>query len=177
MNTSFNIGLKLKIVTLPELCNILNTLRLSSNQAIKQFQVVFTNGCFDLVHRGHVEYLSKARDLGDLLVVGLNSDESVRRLKGSTRPISNQESRAMVLAAFAFVDYVVVFDEDTPLNLIQTIVPDILVKGGDYNRDTVVGADFVEAHGGRLEIIPLVPGESTTNLVMKMGELREVKGS
>lgn len=163
MNSSFNIGLRLKIVSLHDLMLILPALR----QSIKP-RVVFTNGCFDLVHRGHVDYLSKARDLGDLLIVGLNSDASVRRLKGEKRPISNQESRAMVLAAFAFVDYVVIFDEDTPLNLIKNIVPDILVKGGDYDRSTVVGADFVEAHGGRLELIPLVPGESTTNLVKKM---------
>ena len=130
--------------------------------------MVFTNGCFDLIHRGHVDYLSKARDLGDLLIVGLNSDDSVRRLKGEKRPISNQDSRAMVLAAFTFVDYVVVFDEDTPINLIRSLKPDILVKGGDYSHDNVVGADFVESYGGRLELIPLVPGESTTNLIKKI---------
>ncbi len=132
--------------------------------------IVFTNGCFDLVHRGHVEYLSKARDLGDMLIVGLNSDNSVRRLKGATRPVSNQNSRAMVLAAFSFVDYVILFDDDTPLNLIKTITPNILVKGADYNRQNVVGADFVESHGGRVELIELVPGESTTNLINKMNK-------
>lgn len=164
MNRSFNIGLNLKIVTLSDLTKILD-----GHRSIGHDKVVFTNGCFDLVHRGHVDYLSRARDLGDMLVVGLNSDASVRRLKGEKRPISNQLSRATVLAAFAFVDYVVIFDEDTPLNLIHAIKPDILVKGADYTRDTVVGADFVESYGGRVELIPLIPGESTTNLVNRMG--------
>ena len=163
MNSSFNIGLNLKIVTLSDLSKILLAQRSAGHN-----KVVFTNGCFDLVHRGHVDYLSRARDLGDLLVVGLNSDASVRRLKGEHRPISNQLSRATVLAAFAFVDYVVIFDEDTPINLIHAIKPTILVKGADYTRDTVVGADFVESYGGHVELIPLIPGESTTNLVNKM---------
>lgn len=163
MNSSFNIGLNLKIVTLSDLSKILLAQRSAGHN-----KVVFTNGCFDLVHRGHVDYLSRARDLGDLLVVGLNSDASVRRLKGEHRPISNQLSRATVLAAFSFVDYVVIFDEDTPINLIHTIKPTILVKGADYTRDTVVGADFVESYGGHVELIPLIPGESTTNLVNKM---------
>lgn len=168
MNTKFNIGLKLKIVTLHDLKLILEGRRSQCRMDGTPLEVVFTNGCFDLVHRGHVDYLSKARDLGDMLIVGLNSDASVRRLKGNSRPISNQESRAMVMAAFAFVDYVVMFEEDTPLNLIKEIKPDILVKGGDYTHDNVVGADFVESYGGRLELIPLVPGESTTNLVKRM---------
>lgn len=168
MNSHFNSNLNLKIVSLHDLEILLNNQRQPNKQEKQQPKVVFTNGCFDLVHRGHVDYLSKARDLGDLLIVGLNSDDSVRRLKGEKRPISNQQSRAIVLAAFAFVDYVVIFDEDTPLNLIKSIKPDILVKGGDYNHDNVVGADFVESYGGRLELIPLVPGESTTNLVNKM---------
>lgn len=168
MNSHFNSNLNLKIVSLHDLEILLNNQRQPDKQEKQQPKVVFTNGCFDLVHRGHVDYLSKARDLGDLLIVGLNSDDSVRRLKGEKRPISNQQSRAIVLAAFAFVDYVVIFDEDTPLNLIKSIKPDILVKGGDYNHDNVVGADFVESYGGRLELIPLVPGESTTNLVNKM---------
>ncbi len=155
-----------KIVTLPQLAAQLTMLRNGNRPP----QVVFTNGCFDLIHQGHVEYLSKARDLGDLLVVGLNSDASVSRLKGPARPISHQESRAWVLAAFSFVDYVVLFEEDTPLRLIETLCPDVLVKGGDYDRSNVVGADFVEAHGGRLELIPLVPGQSTTNLVNRMKE-------
>lgn len=168
MNSSFNKGLQRKIVSLQEMINILVEKRSLWGSQGSTKKVVFTNGCFDLVHLGHVDYLSKARDLGDLLIVGLNSDDSIRRLKGEKRPISHQESRAMVLAAFSFVDYVVIFEEDTPLRLITELRPDILVKGGDYNHDNVVGADFVESYGGRLELIPLVPGESTTNLVQKM---------
>lgn len=161
MNTSFNTAIRLKIVALDELKSVLDARRPTS-------KVVFTNGCFDLIHRGHVDYLSKARDLGDMLIVGLNSDASVRRLKGEHRPVSNQQSRAMVMAAFAFVDYVVIFDDDTPARLIEAIKPDILVKGGDYNRSNIVGADFVESHGGKVTTIPLVEGESTTNLINRM---------
>ena len=135
-----------KILTLDELTERLGVMRQGQQKPV----VVFTNGCFDLVHRGHVDYLSRARDLGDLLVVGLNSDSSVRRLKGESRPVSNESSRAAVLAAMEF------------------ICPDILVKGGDYDRSNVVGADFVEAHGGRLELLSLVPGESTTRLVERI---------
>ena len=131
-------------------------------------KVVFTNGCFDLMHRGHVIYLAKARELGDKLVVGLNSDASVSRLKGPSRPIAKEESRAMVLAALGFVDRVVIFDDDTPAKLIELVKPDILVKGGDYTRDNIVGADFVESYGGTVTTIPLVEGESTTNLVNRM---------
>jgi len=158
---TFHESIDAKILTLKQLTDRIDKLRQSNSKPI----VVFTNGCFDLVHQGHVDYLSQARDLGDVLIVGLNSDESVRRLKGNDRPISNEKSRARVLAAFGFVDYVVVFDDDTPIKLIESIVPDILVKGGDYNRNNVVGADFVESHGGRLELLSLVPGESTTKLV------------
>ena len=158
---TFHESIDAKILTLKQLTDLIDKLRQSKSKPI----VVFTNGCFDLVHQGHVDYLSRARDLGDVLIVGLNSDESVRRLKGNDRPISNEKSRARVLAAFGFVDYVVVFDDDTPAKLIESIVPDILVKGGDYNRNNVVGADFVESHGGRLELLSLVPGESTTKLV------------
>ena len=161
---SFHDNIKNKIVTLSQLQERLAAMRKSNPRPV----VVFTNGCFDLVHRGHVDYLSRARDLGDVLVVGLNSDASVRRLKGDGRPVSNQESRSEVMAAFAFVDFVVLFDEDTPIKLIEAVLPDILVKGGDYSHDTVVGADFVEQHGGRLELLSLVPGESTTRLVERM---------
>lgn len=161
---NFHDSIDAKILSLRQLAERLALLRQHRPKPV----VVFTNGCFDLVHQGHVDYLSRARDLGDLLIVGLNSDASVRRLKGDSRPVSNETSRARVLASFAFVDYVVVFEDDTPLKLIESIVPDILVKGGDYNRENVVGADFVEQHGGRLELLSLVPGESTTRLVERI---------
>ena len=127
--------------------------------------VVFTNGCFDILHVGHVTYLQKAKDLGDILVVGLNSDDSVRRLKGESRPINNESDRREVLLALRSVDFVAVFEEDTPLDLIKAIKPDILVKGGDYTVDTIVGADFVIENGGKVEVIPLVEGKSTTSII------------
>jgi rfaE bifunctional protein nucleotidyltransferase chain/domain len=131
--------------------------------------LVFTNGVFDVLHRGHVEYLAAARALGDLLVVGLNTDASVRRLgKGAGRPVNPQDDRAYVLAGLAAVDFVVEFDEDTPRDLIAALLPDVLVKGGDYTRDTIVGADEVEAAGGRVEVIPLVPGRSTTSILQRV---------
>ena len=127
--------------------------------------VVFTNGVFDVLHRGHVEYLAMARALGDLLVVGLNADDSVRRLKGPTRPVNGEEDRAYVLAGLASVDYVTLFGEDTPRDLIAALLPDVLVKGGDYRRETIVGGDEVEAAGGRVVVAPLVPGRSTTSIL------------
>jgi rfaE bifunctional protein nucleotidyltransferase chain/domain len=132
-------------------------------------RVVFTNGVFDVLHRGHVDYLARARALGDLLVVGVNTDASVRRLgKGSDRPVNPQDDRAYVLAGLFSVDYVTLFDEDTPRELISALRPDVLVKGGDYTRDTIVGADEVEAAGGRVETIPLVPGRSTTSILQRV---------
>lgn len=131
-------------------------------------RVVFTNGCFDLVHRGHVDYLSRARDLGDLLILGLNSDSSVRRLKGPSRPIVDEKSRALLLAAFQFIDYVVLFEEDTPYELIKAAQPDILVKGGDYRPEDIVGYDIVKQRGGQVVTIDFVPGFSTTNIVEKL---------
>ena len=128
-------------------------------------KVVFTNGCFDLLHAGHVSYLQRARELGDLLVLGLNSDASVQRLKGPTRPLVQQDDRAQVMAALACIDYVVIFDEDTPLQLIEALRPDILVKGGDYTPETVVGRQQVENWGGRVELISFVEGRSTTQIV------------
>lgn len=130
-------------------------------------RVVFTNGVFDILHAGHVTYLEAARALGDVLVVGLNADASVRRLKGPTRPVNSQADRAQVLAALRCVDHVVIFHDDTPLRMIEELLPDVLVKGGDYTRDTVVGADVVEAHGGRVEIIPFLEGRSTTSIIAK----------
>lgn len=131
-------------------------------------RVVFTNGCFDILHRGHVEYLFAARELGDALVVGVNTDASVRRLKGEGRPVNREHDRAFVLAGLGCVDAVTLFDEDTPAELIAALVPDVLVKGGDYTADTVVGRDTVEAAGGRVVIIPLVPGHSTTHTLERM---------
>ncbi|MCS6790582.1 MAG: D-glycero-beta-D-manno-heptose 1-phosphate adenylyltransferase [Bacteroidia bacterium] len=132
-----------------------------------EHKIVFTNGCFDILHLGHVSYLEEAARLGDVLIVGLNSDESVRRLKGSQRPLLPQEARARILAALEFVDAVVIFEEDTPLRLIEKIAPDILVKGGDYTPDTVVGASFVQSLGGEVVILPLIEGYSTTQLLRK----------
>jgi D-beta-D-heptose 7-phosphate kinase/D-beta-D-heptose 1-phosphate adenosyltransferase len=130
--------------------------------------VVFTNGCFDLLHPGHVAYLQAARNLGDFLVVGLNSDHSLRRLKGENRPLINQEGRAQILDALRMVDAVVIFNEDTPAALIQELKPDILVKGGDYEEQEIVGAETVKQYGGRVEIIPLVEGFSTSRLIQKI---------
>jgi D-beta-D-heptose 7-phosphate kinase/D-beta-D-heptose 1-phosphate adenosyltransferase len=132
--------------------------------------IVFTNGCFDLLHVGHVKYLQAARQLGDLLVLGLNSDDSIRRLKGSGRPLIGQDERAHILAALNCIDYVVIFDEDTPLELITQLRPDILVKGGDYTAEGVVGRDLVESYGGRVELINFIDGKSTTNIINKILE-------
>jgi rfaE bifunctional protein nucleotidyltransferase chain/domain len=131
-------------------------------------RVVFTNGCFDLLHAGHVALLEAAADLADILVVGLNTDASVARLKGPSRPLTPQGERARVLAALRAVDYVVLFDEETPLRVIRVIEPDVLVKGGDYALDEIVGRDVVEARGGRVVRIPLVPGCSTTGLLARL---------
>lgn len=131
-------------------------------------KLVFTNGCFDILHRGHIEYLYQARNLGDALMVGVNTDNSVKRLKGEMRPINGEYDRMMLLASLYFVDYVVLFDEDTPLQLIKSVRPDILVKGGDYTRDTIVGADFVESTGGEVVVISFVDGYSTTKVINKM---------
>jgi D-beta-D-heptose 7-phosphate kinase / D-beta-D-heptose 1-phosphate adenosyltransferase len=128
-------------------------------------RIVFTNGCFDLLHVGHIHYLQHARALGERLIVGLNDDASVRRLKGEGRPVIPQDERARILAALTCVDYVTIFSESTPLALIQLLRPDILVKGGDYTPETVVGRDEVEAYGGMVHIAPYVPGVSTTALV------------
>jgi D-beta-D-heptose 7-phosphate kinase/D-beta-D-heptose 1-phosphate adenosyltransferase len=131
-------------------------------------KVAFTNGCFDLLHRGHVEYLQKARALADVLVVGVNTDASVQRLKGANRPITPQEDRAAVLAALECVDYVVFFDEDTPLNLIRALQPDVLAKGEDYQIHEIVGHDIVQAAGGRVERIPLTPSRSTSQIIARI---------
>jgi rfaE bifunctional protein nucleotidyltransferase chain/domain len=133
--------------------------------------VVFTNGCFDLLHAGHADLLARARALGDLLVVGLNSDASVARLKGQSRPVTPQDQRAYVLAALACVDYVSLFAEDTPLELIRAVKPDVLVKGGDWPVAAIVGGEEVAARGGRVVSLPLVPGLSTTAVIGRILEL------
>lgn len=130
-------------------------------------RVVFTNGCFDLLHPGHVRYLAAARRAGDLLVVAINSDRSVRRLKGPGRPVQHEDARAEVLAALAAVDLVVIFDEETPFEVIRVIEPDVLAKGADWKADAIVGADLVRARGGKVLRIALVPGQSTTRLVAR----------
>lgn len=135
-----------------------------------QYRIVFTNGCFDILHFGHVRYLEKARQLGDFLIVGLNSDASVRALKGPTRPVNQEGNRAGVLCGLACVDIVVIFTEETPLELIKLVKPNFLVKGDDYARADVVGGDFVESYGGKVELIPLVAGLSTTKTIEKMKE-------
>jgi glycerol-3-phosphate cytidylyltransferase len=132
--------------------------------------IVFTNGCFDILHSGHVFYLQKAKQQGDILILGLNSDASVRRLKGEKRPINNENDRAIVISELKSIDYVVIFEEDTPLEIISLIVPDILVKGGDYKKEDVVGKDIVENNGGEVVIIPFVDGKSTTNIINKINE-------
>lgn len=133
--------------------------------------LVFTNGVFDLLHRGHIDVLNQARREGAALIVGINSDASVRRLKGNERPIISAAERAYVVAALEAVDAVVVFPEDTPLELVQLLQPDVIVKGGDYSPDTIVGADVVRARHGRVVVIPIVPGHSTTSTIEKLRDL------
>ena len=131
-------------------------------------QIVFTNGCFDILHRGHIDYLAKAADYGDVLVVGLNTDDSVSRLKGPHRPIQDEKGRADVMAALEFVDLVVYFNEDTPYDLIKTVQPDVLVKGADYKAEDIVGYDVVMAKGGKVETLEFLPGYSTSAVEAKI---------
>ncbi len=131
-------------------------------------KIVFTNGVFDLLHIGHITYMAKAAELGDKLIIGLNSDSSVKRLKGNDRPVNNQNSRAALLAALFFVDAIVVFEEDTPINLITTLLPDILVKGADYAIENIVGAKEVLANGGEVKTIHFVEGYSSTSIIEKI---------
>ncbi len=137
----------------------------------RDHRLVFTNGCFDVLHRGHVEVLARARELGDRLIVGLNSDDSVRRLKGPGRPLQSEMDRAACLAGLQSVDAVVIFEEDTPAQLIEELQPDVLVKGGDYEPDQVVGRDTVEARGGRVVLIPYIAGFSTTELIQRAAQI------
>lgn len=144
-----------------------------ANRIVKEWnlsneKIVFTNGCFDLLHLGHIDYLSKAKDLGTKLIVGVNSSESVQKLKGPSRPIHSSQTRSTLLAAFEFVDLVIIFEEDTPIELIRLLKPKVLVKGGDYTLETIVGAEVVEEYGGHIEIIPFLSGYSSSSIVTKI---------
>ncbi len=134
-------------------------------------KIVFTNGCFDILHAGHIHSLEQAAAFGDYLIVGLNSDKSINRIKGPERPINKEQDRALLLASLMVVDAVVVFEQETPLDLIQTVIPDVLVKGGDYTLESIVGAEDVLQNGGKVEIIPLIPGVSTTSLADRISRL------
>ena len=151
-----------KIKTLPESVEIATTWKETGKK------IVWTNGCFDLLHYGHIVYLAKARELGDRLIVGLNSDLSVKRLKGANRPILDETTRAIKLASFAFIDLVVVFEEDTPLKCIEMISPSYLVKGGDYQIHEIIGSTFVQKNGGKVVTIPFEKGHSSSDIIRKI---------
>lgn len=153
-----------KILTLEQLIQKLAFWKFKSKK------IVFTNGCFDILHYGHIEYLAKASDLGDILIIGLNTDSSIQRIKGPSRPINKEHHRAMQLASLSFVDAVVTFDENTPYELIKLVQPDILVKGNDYKKEDIVGYDILMAKGGSVETIDFVEGLSTTNLIKSLSE-------
>ncbi len=160
---SFHQQLKNKIVSKEDALQKINAQKLNGKK------IVFTNGCFDIIHPGHVDYLSQARDLGDFLILGLNTDNSVKRLqKAPNRPINNEQARASVLAALASIDLIVLFDEETPYELISFLKPDVLVKGNDYEVEKIVGYDVVTANGGKVITIPFLEGFSTTNLIKKI---------
>ena len=162
---SFHNQLKEKIVSQDQALKELKTWR------EKNKKIVFTNGCFDIIHPGHIDYLSQARDLGDILVVGLNTDQSVKRLnKGSNRPINDERTRAYVLAGLASVDLIVFFDEETPYNLIKLLQPNVLVKGKDYEVEKIIGFDILKENGGEVITIPFLDGYSTSSLIKKIIE-------
>jgi rfaE bifunctional protein nucleotidyltransferase chain/domain len=155
----------------PIKAKILDQKSLDSWLAIARFKkqkIVFTNGCFDVLHHGHIVYLSKAADAGDKLIIGLNSDDSVRKLKGNNRPVMDQDSRALILASLHFVSAVIIFNEDTPYKLIEHIKPDVLVKGGDYKTEEIVGYDIVKAKGGEVITVDYIEGYSSSALIGKM---------
>lgn len=151
-----------KIVSLAELTPLVNQWKAQGKK------IVFTNGVFDLLHAGHVTYLSEAASLGDILIIGLNSDASVQRIKGSERPINNETTRSTLLGAMFFTDAIVSFSEDTPLELIKTIMPDVLVKGGDYTVESIAGAKEVLANGGQVKVLTFLPGYSSTSIINKI---------
>ena len=138
---------------------------------LKKYKVVFSNGCFDVLHRGHLEYLANSADLGDKLIIGLNSDASVKKIKGPSRPINNEYSRSFSLAALGFIDAVIIFDAETPEELIKSLRPDVLVKGSDYSENEIVGGAFVKENGGEVKTISLTEGFSTTNIIEKIKTL------
>lgn len=151
-----------KIYAIDDLARLRNQWRMLSKK------VVFTNGCFDLIHRGHNTFLLEAAEFGNRLIVAVNSDSSVKRLKGETRPIVDELSRAFNLACHTYIDAVIIFEEDTPENLLHTLQPDVLVKGGDYTFETIVGAPYVQSYGGEVKIIPFLDGYSTTGIVNRI---------
>lgn len=157
--------MKTKIKNPRELKKIISRLK------AKGKKIIFTNGCFDLLHYGHIKYLEDAKRKGDILVLAVNRDASVRRIKGNGRPIVNEKDRVRIVAALESVDYVVLFKEDTPLKIIKLLKPDILVKGADWNRNNIVGRDFVLSYGGRVSTVKLVKGRSTTNLIRKIAKV------
>jgi len=162
MNTSFKETIQSKIMSLADLKTVVDGWKTAGEK------VVFTNGVFDLLHIGHITYMVDAASLGTKLIIGLNSDASVKRLKGPERPVNNQDSRALMLATMLFIDAIVIFEEDTPLNLITTLMPDVLAKGGDYTVETIVGAKEVMANGGDVEVISFVDGFSSTAIIRKI---------
>lgn len=153
-----------------KICSLPDALRTVNQWRVTGKTIAFTNGIFDILHRGHIYSLSQAAREADYLIVGLNSDSSTKQLKGPTRPINDQQARAIVMASLLMVDMVVIFDEETPLELIKAIMPDVLVKGGDYTEEQVAGAKEVKANGGRVVLNPIVEGFSTTNTIKKMSE-------
>ena len=159
--------IKEKIITDDNIDSLLTYWRLKDNR------IVFTNGCFDILHRGHIEYLSSAFSMGDIMVVGLNSDKSVKKIKGNERPLQDEYSRALVLASLKQVTGVYLFDEDTPYNLISRVKPDVLVKGGDYKVEDIVGADVVKAYGGEVVTIDFLEGYSTTVLIERIQNINK----
>jgi len=158
--------IKNKIKTLKQLQKICLNLKR------KKLKVVFTNGCFDILHPGHIKYLARARALGDRLIVAINSDSSVRKIKGKTRPIFSQKARALLVGAFEFVDYVIIFSDNTPLNLIKALKPDILVKGADWQRQDMVGSKIVSSYKGKVARIAFVKGYSTSSIIAKIKKLK-----
>ena len=151
-----------KIFSLSDLKNQVNAWKQAGEN------VVFTNGCFDIIHRGHIEVLAQTADLGDKLIIGLNSDTSIQKLKGENRPIIDEQARSILLAALSFVDAVILFPEDTPINLISALLPDVLAKGGDYEIDNIVGHEIVQYNGGKVILVPFVDGFSSTTIIEKI---------